>query len=818
MHVHRSPVASRALLALTVTMAACSSGGGGGGNPGTPPPPPPPADTVALALSFTSLTVPAGSVTNVVAAVARKGGYAGTVTITPAAPAGVAVDSATLRPRASSVALRIRVDAAQAAGTALDVPITASAGAGTSTALLSITVAPQAPSSQALIQADLDAGSIDYPTSLLYRAYALFGDARLPARYQGAGSLDEDLLLSIEIDQATLPDPSLFTPFAVRPTDPASFFNRPTGLTAAQGKRMAALGGARPLAAADCPAGSGATATQWRSAASAANPLRVWIQCSSDAASDDDTLSAVVEIADQVYQEETGYMGPPKADAGGDANGGDTRIDIYLADLTQSVQRGGQTYQIPSNAVAATWIAPPKTNGTSSGFMLVNPATLGTGSFDSSVVHEFFHVLQFAYNATVSFEGGNEWWYVEASAKWAETKWASATDGQEVHYLFSDWRNGSDSLHKSVPGAVARDTGTEYMSYIWPFFAEHVLGAGTVQASWNAVIGATAHDQANHRLDQVFDFKSNFREFAYRNANGVEVDDAKRYHAWDDQFPDLAPPAGTQVIHGTVDAGQTYHDTATVKALRAFYFWYYFTQATKPVHLVTVDVSGVQAAADADFDSLEKHADGSGWKRVDRRGQTKWQYCFDKPDKKLDVLAVVLANHQLDLNVPVSGEVVLDTQGACDSWSGTATADAPGGYTITASVTYDLDPAALPGAPPTYLPRGTVTYAVPNPDASGCTTTVSPSTHDVVPQEGLLRIDFSTTPPTYGISGTTVWPATYTKTCPDGSTGSVEAGAGGTWVFDLSVPMQPDGTIKGNVSVAGGALTYTYSFTRTLVQ
>ncbi|MEA2594092.1 MAG: hypothetical protein QOF01_561, partial [Thermomicrobiales bacterium] len=46
--------------------------------------------------------------------------------------------------------------------------------------------------SQALIAQELETGKIDYETSLVYRAYALFDDPRLPADLAGTGSFGED--------------------------------------------------------------------------------------------------------------------------------------------------------------------------------------------------------------------------------------------------------------------------------------------------------------------------------------------------------------------------------------------------------------------------------------------------------------------------------------------------------------------------------------------------------------------------------------------------------------------------------------------------
>jgi hypothetical protein len=83
-------------------------------------------------------------------------------------------------------------------------------------------------SSQQLIAGDLEAGVIDYGTSLVYRAWALFRDPRLPARYDGAGSIGEDEILLDEI-RAALPDlpseqRSELKGYLARPTSPLSPF------------------------------------------------------------------------------------------------------------------------------------------------------------------------------------------------------------------------------------------------------------------------------------------------------------------------------------------------------------------------------------------------------------------------------------------------------------------------------------------------------------------------------------------------------------------------------------------------------------------
>lgn len=86
-------------------------------------------------------------------------------------------------------------------------------------------------SSQDLIANHLESGDIDDETSLVYRAFALFDDQRLPAELSGDGAEGEDAGLFAEatyywnsLSKATRES---LTPFIVRPTDSRSLFYLP---------------------------------------------------------------------------------------------------------------------------------------------------------------------------------------------------------------------------------------------------------------------------------------------------------------------------------------------------------------------------------------------------------------------------------------------------------------------------------------------------------------------------------------------------------------------------------------------------------------
>ena len=92
------------------------------------------------------------------------------------------------------------------------------------------TRAPRPPS-QALIATALRDGVIDYPTSLVYRAWALFHDPRLPEAFDGSGPAGDDGLLFAEVrvmaNVLPLAAREEVEAYLLRPDDPRSPFGPP---------------------------------------------------------------------------------------------------------------------------------------------------------------------------------------------------------------------------------------------------------------------------------------------------------------------------------------------------------------------------------------------------------------------------------------------------------------------------------------------------------------------------------------------------------------------------------------------------------------
>ena len=791
----------RILLAVlcTCVLASCGGGSGGGdaGGGGSTPPP------YAVALEADAIDIPQGSSARLLVSVTRQAGFTDDVAVTlDSPPAGLHAAAMTVPATRSAGILEIQVDP-DAQLQASTVRVLAQSGSSSVAMTATVTVGAAVPGAQELIAQALQAGQIDYPTSLVYRAYALFGDPRLPAEYQSAGPIAEDRGLFVDAADPSLPAATqdLLRPFLVRPAHAASIFNQ-SGRATAQGARPATPG----TTGSACPEGTVATATNWRSEASLKAPFQVWIQCSSDPAADDVDLAKAVALIEGIWKDMTKLMGSPVPDAGGPDEGGDSDIDFYLVGDGQVFKRGagGQKLADPS-VLAYELSSPPFANNTSSGFLVMNRGRLYDAEFKSDVVHEFFHALQDAYNQKIAFtagaNGSSEYWYTEASAVWAETDFARETTDVAVHPRFTQqFQKLRSSLHLSGAGL------SMYASYIFPFFMQQKTGGDAIiQQSWANLRGVSGFDAANRTLGTVFDFTSNFRLFAIENYNTDlpgALDQGKRYVGFDPKFPDNATPKLDD--DKPLSQKMTLTPAVDIAALRASYYRYRVTSDQIKKVVFTLDEISKDGL---DIDGLVE-IEGQSWQKNDYTGRTEVKFCLDKPEEKLHEIVLVLSNHSVPLSQMVTGKLKVEASTVPCGGSFSGSADSRfGPYTMHAEVSYDFDDTRSTDAQGVYLPSGTVSFTA---DAStGCV--VTPVSQSIQPTEGQLVIDFTQNPPTYRVQGITVWAGTYN--C---NGGSIEAGAGGIWLGDTSSPGgAASGTVTENATVVQGSNAppgYTFSW------
>ena len=493
-------------------MAAC--GGGGGPVPGPPPPPAAgfsfevgPASAIAFADSGRVLTV----------TLARTGGFTADVTVTLSnPPAGVTAEAVTFTGGIASLSLPVTLDDSVAPGN-LALAFNASSRAISASTTLQLSVqAPQARAQRKIADA-LAANSIDRDTSLLYRLYALAGDPRLPAALVGSGSAEEDLRLFAQVE-AALPSMSVamqaaIHPFMVRPDHPDSIYRRP-GTTSARSNASSARRDhalattAAAFAPSTCVAGA-----QWRSARSATIPVRVWSECYDDVPFTQwttDKADMTMQVFEKIWTPMTKLMGQPRLDVGAADNGGDEAIDVYIVSsysLTHADQPTSAADLGNANGFArpaGPSIVNSAGNKVSSGYMVLSGAKAGTQLQRSTIIHEFFHVLQFAHNASLAEIKD---WFYEASARWVESfydrklDWPAKVAFAKVHKpWFEIFVNEDKAL--DVP-----EEEHWYASYIWAFFLEQESkGPDIIGQLWTALESAKSLADEDQIIDAAYSF------------------------------------------------------------------------------------------------------------------------------------------------------------------------------------------------------------------------------------------------------------------------------------------------------------------------
>lgn len=258
---------------------------------------------LGLELAAPTVEVNQGNSAYAIVSLIRNEGSAGEVTVSlDSPPEGVLAAESVSGPNSKRVTLLIHTTSVVPVGS-WSLTVVGTRGAERATTGLTLKVLAAAPSSLELVDRGLENGEIDYPTALVYRAYADLEDDRLPEKYRGApGAEAEDSSFFFDASADDLPadTKAALAPFLARPPDPISIHSVPSRVRAP-----------------DCPTiGGEHVENGWKSEIVTGVPIRVWIQCTESALEDDFLLQRVLTLAEQMYAPMTGLMGPPILDAG----------------------------------------------------------------------------------------------------------------------------------------------------------------------------------------------------------------------------------------------------------------------------------------------------------------------------------------------------------------------------------------------------------------------------------------------------------------------------------------------------------------------
>ncbi len=378
--------------------------------------------------------------------------------------------------------------------------------------------APLRPTSDGLIDAAESGGGIDHETAVLYRVYAIFGDARLPASYRGDDSaVPDSLFMATVVSEWTsysAATQAILQPFLVPPAYQ-------------QGYRAAAAG---TVSALESPP-SCTLDSNWDYVENPGGKVRIWF----DVNTSDRVVAGVFlfQAEHTIWPALEGLMPGhrPLPDGALGCNGGSDQLDIYLCDQPQSVTVG---YSGCSNSPV---------------FIRLRRDTSA-----ALLAHEMFHAFQWA----MPLKGGacitspDYRWWAEASAQWV----------QDYVYPF-------DQAEQTAAPALLSDPKQPldlpsdphwYGAYLLPFFVHRSTGkADFMVKTWENCGASKATQALNDALAAAGpgDLSKVWPDFALHNWNQAPVD---QYQKWDSLRASVLP----SVNSATVDAGSLPYKEATL--------------------------------------------------------------------------------------------------------------------------------------------------------------------------------------------------------------------------------------------------------------
>jgi hypothetical protein len=496
-----------------------------------------------------------------------------------------------------------------------------------------------APTSADKIQDDVAAGTLDEATGILYRVYAAFGDSRLPQTYASDTWTEDNAALALAIDQFdTLPADiaAELKPFLVRPTDPSSVF-----FSSRTGSRVTLASTRSATAAVVCNGNWGYI--------DGVKPFRIWGSCGGT--SFDTEIVTVAAMMEDLWDRESTFMGrEPIKDLPAPDMGGSDRIDIYL--VGTCVTRGGSCrpvgrfgITVPSAAFEGT--ARPLA---SSSFMVVNHALVGEGIMKSTLAHEFFHVLQNAYNYQGLVSGGFFWFY-EASATWAEWKFVpeGVTWDSGPHQRYFSFQSSPYSLQKII-------ANNAYWSWAWPLFMQQEKGEASIADAWKAIKGKSGERALSEAVNAQLSFDARFHDFAVRDYNQVLAGDPipKLFPAQAVGDPRDEPMDPRMKDPVTLPANPPGTEPLKIPAIiPPLYAEYHPFKVDDDVGQIKLDFRGLHPEPNLDVDALLK-IKGKDWKLKHlTNGETR--FCSSVEDEDIEEMVIILSNHDWGPGAAIAG-------------------------------------------------------------------------------------------------------------------------------------------------------------------
>ena len=535
-----------------------------------------------------------------------------------------------------------------------------------------------------LIAEALRRGEIDFETSLIYRAFSIFGDPRLPANFHGTvRSIAEATTLFLEIhrqkDRISGETHEALAPFMARPNDPASIFS------SGPVREKSPLGEDENIT----PAGKDRyrdgrvlfdTVRTWVNVPAAGGLARAWVPSNdADEAASRALATAFAGAIDEVWPVVFGpnaLLKPPLPDEQGNPSkyiNPDGAIDIYFVNFQTIDARMDGCLDDPTGdfctlrgSLGVACPVPPEVGNTSSGYVVIdtwhtehgNTGGMGAAVTDALVgtlAHELYHIGQFGYNV---FETA---WLMESTATWAEFTVLRnlGRSADEVRAFLPDF---FENTHRQLTDTIPPDL--PYATYLYPLFVEMEQGQGTMGKVWarSASLGV----QGERHFDNYLPFRDNFREFALRNWNADPVEPL--YVTIDPGFPAGLQPEIAE--EWTMNMEETITVSGELVLLSARYDRITVTLDEDAVQLLYIDLSKVTGNPDAGVDAIVT-IEGRDPEVRNWSDRSEVKFCLDIEDERVEEIILIVSNASMDS--PLSSVIEIDTEEVCPAFVGTVT-------------------------------------------------------------------------------------------------------------------------------------------------
>lgn len=476
-----------------------------------------------------------------------------------------------------------------------------------------------APGSEQLIDQAVAKGAISAETGLVYKVYAVFGDARLPVQYRGNDRALEGTAIvteaTLKLPTLSAPAQALITPFLLAPNEAGSWYALRSQPSAQQNAQPDQANVGLALGA----------QSQY---------FKIWYEPRFPG-----DLGRAQRIANEleatIWPKLSGLMGrAPLPDCGGTcvSGGDDTRYDIYLADV-------GRSYVRPK-AVCA---------GASTYMVLRRTASYAT------VAHELMHSIQFAFRCASYKEYS---WLYEATAQWA------------MDYVYPGSNNDPDFRAEHEEHSVTRsvfadpllpleteDGKHEYGAYLFFFFLHRYQSNPTiVREIWEQAMMPNSLDVIDIATDGGF--RKKWPLFALYNYNADPVD---TYWQWDRMFD------GADAQVSFIGAPETKPFSTRVPHLAASYLHFNLEdQAIKRI-VVTNPIADV-GSEDVTLWAIPM-INGEWQAPEDWSAVRRKEYCRDLPAQNVQELVLIVANSQWQNRAAVfdAGNGTITTEKTCNT-------------------------------------------------------------------------------------------------------------------------------------------------------